>query len=110
MNIATFGTGKAATIAKDAAKVADLKDKFKQLKDLSDKSGKVQDLIAKAQGKFPAVEAGKSVKDVLATKSEDLLPEDIVRVSAQIAGLADPTGVADVVGAYAYSKCSKIKA
>lgn len=35
--------------------------------------------------------------------------EDIVRMSAQIAALADPTGIAGTISAYTYSKCSALK-
>lgn len=78
------------------------------MKKLTEASKKVQDLIANAQGKYPALEAGKSLRGALEAKPEELTPEDIVRVSAQIAGLVDPTGIADVIAAYAYPKCSKI--
>lgn len=61
------------------------------------------------QGKFPVTEAGKSVKDTLEANSSDLTPEDIIRVSSQLASLVDPTGGSDVVGSYTYPLCSKIK-
>jgi hypothetical protein len=35
--------------------------------------------------------------------------EDIVKMTADIAALADPTGIAGTVSAYTYSKCSKLK-
>ncbi len=108
LNIATFGTGKAVKLTKDAAQAAELKKKFETLKKLKDNSEKVQDLISKAQGKFPAVEAGKSVNDIFSANTNDVTPEDIVRVTAEIASLADPTGIADVVSAYTFPKCSKI--
>ena len=45
----------------------------------------------------------------MSSNPNDLSPEDIVRVSAELAALADPTGVAGVVAAYSYPKCSKIR-
>jgi hypothetical protein len=39
---------------------------------------------------------------------ETITAEDIVRLSAMIAALADPTGVAGTIAAYTYSKCSQI--
>jgi hypothetical protein len=33
---------------------------------------------------------------------------DIVRMTAEIAALVDPTGIAGVIGAYSYRKCSTI--
>jgi hypothetical protein len=47
--------------------------------------------------------------DLLKANPDNITPEDMVRVAAQIAALLDPTGVADVVGSYTYPKCSKIK-
>ena len=49
------------------------------------------------------------MQSVLSSNPNDLSPEDIVRVSAELAALADPTGVAGVVAAYSYPKCSKIR-
>jgi hypothetical protein len=82
LNIATFGAGKAATIAKDTAKVAELKKQFETLKKLSENNSKVQDLINKGQGKYPVLEAGKSVGGILKADPSTVSPEDIVRVSA----------------------------
>jgi hypothetical protein len=92
LNIVSFGGSKAADIAKDAAKAAELKNQFEQLKKIAERSDKVQKAIKVGQDKFPTV-----------------TPEDIVRVSAQIASLVDPSGVSDVVGAYTYPKCLNLK-
>jgi hypothetical protein len=109
VNIVTLGGAKAAAIAKDAAKAAELKKQFEQLKKIAEKSDKVQKAIAAGQGKFPATEAGKSTAEILKADPTTVTPEDMVRVSSQIASLVDPTGVSDVVGAYTYSKCSNLK-
>jgi len=45
----------------------------------------------------------------LKANPDNITPEDMVRVAAQIAALIDPTGVSDVVAGYTYPKCSKIK-
>lgn len=79
------------------------------MKKIVDNNAKLQEIIKNGQGKFPAVEAGKSTAELLKADSNNITPEDMVRVAAQIAALVDPTGVADVVGAYTYPKCSKIK-
>jgi hypothetical protein len=109
LKIVTFGTSKAADIAKDTAKAAQLKKQFEQLKKIAERSDKVQKAIAAGQGKFPVIEAGKSTAEILKADPTTVTPEDIVRVSSQIASLVDPTGASDVVGAYTYSKCSKLK-
>lgn len=70
-----------------------------------DKTEQLRTIVSKSTA---AVIAGKSLADVMTAKSDDVTAEDIVRVSAQIAGLIDPTGVADTVAAYTYPKCSKI--
>lgn len=109
LNIATAGAGKAGSIAKDAAKAAELKKKFEALKKLVNASEKVQSAISKGQGKFPATDAGKGVADILKADLDAVTPEDIVRVSAQISALVDPSGASDVIAAYAYPKCSTLK-
>lgn len=78
------------------------------MKKLSEANEQVQKLIAAGQGKFPATEAGKSTAEILAADPSTVTTEDIVRVSAQIAALVDPTGALDVVASYTYPKCSKI--
>jgi len=39
---------------------------------------------------------------------DTITAEDIVRISAAIAALVDPTGIAGTIAAYTYPKCSKI--
>jgi hypothetical protein len=39
---------------------------------------------------------------------QEIVIEDIVRISAQIASLIDPTGVSDVIAAYTYPKCKSL--
>ena len=109
LNAATFGAGKAASFAKNSAEAKKLKDLYEKMKKAADNSQKVQDAIKQAQGKYPGVEEGKSMADLLKANPDNITPEDMVRVAAQIAALLDPTGVADVVGSYTYPKCSKIK-
>jgi hypothetical protein len=41
-------------------------------------------------------------------KEDKITDADIVRISAQIAALADPTGIASTVEAYSHPKCSEI--
>lgn len=36
-------------------------------------------------------------------------PADIIRITAEIVSLFDPTGIASVVAAYSYPLCSKIE-
>lgn len=50
----------------------------------------MQKVIGEAQGKYPAVEGAKNIVEILRADSNTVAPEDIVRVSAQIAGLIDP--------------------
>jgi len=45
----------------------------------------------------------------LATANPDTVTaEDITRITAAIAALADPTGISGAIAAYTYPKCSKI--
>ena len=38
-----------------------------------------------------------------------MTPEDIARTAATVAALADPTGIAGVIGAYTHTTCDKVK-
>ena len=107
LNIATAGAGKAASIAQDSAKAAVLKKKFENLKKLVNASEKVLKLVV--SGQFPTTEAGKSPADILKADISTVTPEDIIRVSAQISALVDPTGASGVIAAYTYPKCSALK-
>ena len=109
LNIATFGAGRAASFAKNSAEARRLKELYENMKKIVDANQRVQQIVNHGQGKYPAVEAGKSIAEILRANPDNITPEDMVRVAAQIAALIDPTGVADVVAAYTYPKCSKIK-
>ena len=52
----------------------------------------------------------KGTKAYNAKKEADkaVTAEDIVRVSAMIASIMDPTGIADVTAAYTYATCDKL--
>lgn len=107
LNIATAGASKVASMTKDAA--ADLKKQFENLKKIANVNEKVQDVITKGQGKFPVTEAGKSTAEILKADLNTVTSEDIVRVSAQISALVDPSGASDVIATYTYPKCSILR-
>jgi hypothetical protein len=108
INVVTYGAGKTAKLVKGSAEAVKLKSLFESMKSVYEKSQKAQDAISKGQGKFPVVNSGKSIGEILKADPNSITPEDMVRVSSQIAALADPTGVSDVVSAYSYPICSKI--
>jgi hypothetical protein len=108
LSIATLGAGKAVKFAKDAAQTAKLRKQFTQIKRAATTSSALTNTFSAAQGQFPIVETGKNLGEALEADPSELTAEDIVRVSAQIAAILDPTGISDVIGAYTYPKCSKI--
>ncbi len=110
LSIATLGVGSAAKLVKNAAQTAKLQKQFKTLKDATKASRVLTDSIAATQGKYPPIETGKSLGDALNADPSTLTAEDIVRVSAQIAALADPSGISGVVSAYSYPKCTQVAA
>jgi len=101
-NIASLGSGSAASGASGASRLVTLKKKF-------------QGLIDAYEAAKPAMEAAMAVNDavgiavdIVEMKDDDnITEEDIVRISAEIAAIADPTGVAGAVAAYTYPTCSK---
>jgi hypothetical protein len=104
-NVATLGTGTAASGAASAAskatRLAELKRRYEQLKALYERAQPALDAALRAK------QAHGATLDAVELMDEEVVTEaDILRISAQIAAIADPTGVADTVAAYSYPKCS----
>ena len=57
-----------------------------------------------------SIDQHKAMKTAVApgAQQEKMTPEDVARMAAQLASLADPTGVSSSIAAYTYPKCSKI--
>jgi hypothetical protein len=56
-----------------------------------------------------AVSTGIVAKDIIAVLGySNPQPADVIRVTAEIASLVDPTGISGVVAAYSYPLCSTI--
>jgi hypothetical protein len=104
-NIATLGEGsaatKAASTAGKAAEIGELQRRYQQLKRLYEQAQPAIDAALQAHAA-----AGTAVDTVELMDEEVVTEADILRISAQIAAIADPTGVADTVAAYSYPKCS----
>ena len=103
INIASLGSTGAATAGGKASRLSQITEKFKKMKDIFDKKTKVLQEMKALKDKFDIL---SNYVEVATT--DDVVAEDIVRVSAEMASLIDPSGVADVVAAYTYPKCSKI--
>lgn len=112
-NIATFGaSGEAVALQKDVQLgtdfISQLKGKFADLKVLYDKN---KEFIQFLKNAATVAKTSIVAKDIITVFGyTDPLPADIIRVTAEIASLVDPTGVAGVVAAYTYPLCSSIKA
>ena len=98
LNVATMGGSSAAQKSTKASKFAALKKKWEAFE--KTKTYKRAAEAAKRAGQANNFyKAGKNIK----TAST---PEDKARAAANLAAVLDPTGVADVVGAFTYPKCS----
>jgi len=111
MNIYTFGTSKSAEKGiKAAGQAKDLSELQKKLETLK----KAYDAASKTKTGKALIKANKvreiGTKAYNAKKEADkaVTAEDIVRVSAMIAAIMDPTGIADVTAAYTYATCEKL--
>lgn len=104
--VATAGAGSAATTAAsgatDAARLSALKQKYQALKAAYKQAEPAIDASLDAKQV-----AGVAISTVEFVEDDQVTEEDIARIAAQIAAIADPTGVADTVAAYTYPKCSK---
>jgi len=105
VNLVTLGSSSAAEGAESAGKLAQLIPKFNEIKAFYNSNKAVID-TAKAGMKIKTgVESMENA--INAGKSPDVTVEDITRIAAEIASVIDPTGIAGVVAAYTYPKCSK---
>ena len=97
--IGSFGTSSAGKLAKLKKNFATMKKAFDKIKD----PPKMKKAIERAQN-GNRVRKGFNAGKTLALATTE---EDMVRAEAQIAAIADPTGVSSMVAAYTYPKCSK---
>lgn len=104
INIATLGTSSSATTATRATKIAKLRDAFNAAKAANPKWAKTVEVALQAK---ETAEVAYTGYQILTTDSVPT-DEDIARLAATIASLADPTGVTGVVAAYTYPTCSTL--
>ena len=106
LTIATAGSGAAAvgaaSSAAKASRLAELKQKYKALVDAFEMAHDAFDLAQRSKGAYDARQNALELMD-----DEVVTEEDIIRIAAEIAAIADPTGVASTVAAYTYPVCSK---
>ena len=123
LNIATLGSSsaatKGATAAKSAARLgklrkqlASIKQSFKSSKDLKNlvnKAKRIKSGVEKAHGYYQQAQDVIDVSRQVAESDPNKMTEaDIIRLTAEIAAIVDPTGIASTVGAYSHPKCSQI--
>ena len=103
-SIATLGSSGAATNATKVSKLAELKKAFAAAKAANPKWAQGAEAALKVK------EAAEQTYTSYQVLNTDSVPteEDIARLAAMIASLADPTGATGVVAAYTYPKCSKL--
>jgi hypothetical protein len=111
-SLATLGAGGEATaVAKDAALapgiVTTLKESFAKLKDLYNKNQKVVDFFKKAGTVASTASTARDIVNLFLVP--DPTPADIIRVTAEMVALFDPTGIAGTVAAFSYPVCTDIK-
>ena len=115
LNVATLGSSSAVTEAAEGPakvkKIAELKAEYARLqkawKTIKNSKGikKAQEAAEKSWDTYGQVST--TIGTAETATADQVTPEDIARVAASIAALADPTGAAGVVASYTYPKCSK---
>ena len=100
---ATAAANTAARTAQTAGKIARIKQQFATMKSAykAIKNTTKLEAVATAAG---AIKQGADISRDLETA---VTPEDMARVAAMIAAIADPTGVSATAAAYTYPQCSK---
>lgn len=104
LNIATLGSSGAATNATKASKLAELKKAYAAAKAANPQWAARADKALQVKETAEQAYTGYQVMTTDAVPTE----EDIARLAATIASLADPSGATGVVSAYTYPKCSKL--
>ena len=107
-NIATAGGGGAAGKVKSAEESAKILSDFQKLKEAIKSNAIVQKGIEAWKATEPARDLYKQGKAVDFAINQVYTEEDMLRLAALVASLIDPTGVAGVISAYSYAKCSKL--
>jgi len=108
LNIATLGAGNAVT---KPLKFAKLKEAYKAAKKANANFGKAADAAEKAgETAYAAQGSVRTRLGILETASsgEELSDMDLVALAANVASLADPSGVSGIIGAYTHPKCSAL--
>lgn len=102
--IATAGASGEATNAAKAGKLAELKKAYAAAKAANPKWAEAAEKTMKVK------ENAEQTYTTYQIMNTDSVPtaEDIARLAATIASLADPSGATGVVAAYTYPKCSKL--
>lgn len=113
LSMATLGASNAVTKAVKIGQAADdaiqARKYFETLQMAVDGTSAFKSVIenAAALGGDKAEEAAQA-KEILNADASVLSVEDMVRISANIAALADPTGIAGTIGSFTYPKCSAL--
>ena len=108
INIATLGAGNAAT---KPLKFARLKEAYQAAKKANKNFGKAAEAAEKAgETAYAAQGSVRTRLGILETTSsgEELSDMDLVALAANVASLADPSGVSGIIGAYTHPKCSAL--
>ena len=107
MTVVSLGTSTAATGAANAAKspqeISKLRQAYDSMKKLYEANKDALQAAAKVKQIVGVVSSGSAL-----ASSETVTPEDIARLAAEIAAVADPTGVSATVAAYTYPVCSAL--
>ena len=112
LNIATLGSSGAATEAASSAEkagvIAKIKEMYSSIKTVYDANKELIDttktVVTDALKAKTAITSMGNLID--GAQSDQTTIEDITRNAALLASVVDPTGVASVVAAYTYPKCS----
>ncbi|HEX4951397.1 MAG TPA: hypothetical protein VFZ34_32365 [Blastocatellia bacterium] len=111
LTIGSLGTSTSLTAGLSApakaSRLTKITQEFTKLKTQWEVLQKTNQNVKLAVNAFKAANAGRQGYVAMETIGNATTEEDMVRAAAQIAAILDPSGVAGVVAAYTYPKCSK---
>lgn len=87
-----------------------MKKKIENFQKYLERADQFKAYLEKAQTQIENPNADiTGIRDFLKTDVTKMTEDEIVKLTADIAAIADPTGIAGTISAYSYGLCSKIK-
>ena len=111
ITIASLGSSTSLTAGmkapEAAARLTRIQASYTQMKTAFNLAKNNNKGVMLAVAAYDAANVGRKEYKAISTAENAVTEEDMIRMSAQISAIMDPSGISDTVAAYTYPKCSK---